>query len=313
VATPAATQADPSPALQAGGAPPRREAPSPLLGRLSLFLETIKFEHSVFALPFAVLSAFLLAKGAPNPGELAWVILAMISMRTFGMGANRLIDAEIDARNPRTAGRALPAGLITKREVWAYLGISAAAFALAVSQLDPLARFLSPVVLAVMVVYPYAKRFTWLSHLALGVVYLIVPPAVWIAMSGGFEAGIVVLGLGAMLWVSGFDVLYATADQKVDIEQGLHSIPARFGIPASLWAARAFHAAAAALIATAGVMLGAGPLYFAGAGVAAVLLAYENNLVRPGDLSKLNLAFFTMNGVIAVIFGVFASLDAVIF
>lgn len=277
-----------------------------------LFLETIKFEHSVFALPFAVLSAFMLAGGAPPVGDLGWVIMAMVGARTFGMGSNRLIDAAIDARNPRTAGRALPAGLIGKREVWLYLAISGAVFGAAVWQLDPLAWRLAPVVIGMLVLYPYTKRFTWLSHLALGAVYLTVPPAVWIAMGGGLDAGIVVLGAGAMLWVAGFDVLYSTADVNVDREQGLHSVPARFGIPVALWIARAFHAAAAALLPIAGVLLGAGPLYFVGAGVAALLLAYENNLVRPDNLSRLNLAFFTMNGVIAVIFGVFASLDATV-
>ncbi len=302
-----------TPAAHVPASAPAGRRPYSPFGRLVLFLETIKFEHSVFALPFAVLSAFMLAKGAPPAGDLGWLVLAMVGARTFGMGANRLIDAGIDARNPRTAGRALPAGLIGKREVWLSLAISGAAFGAAVSQLDPLAWRLAPVVLGVLVLYPYTKRFTWLCHLALGAVYLIVPPAVWLAMSGGFEAGVVALGAGAMLWVAGFDVLYATADYRVDREQGLHSVPARFGIPAALWTARAFQAAAAALLAIAGVMLGAGPLYFAGAGIAALLLAYENNLVRPNDLAKLDLAFFTMNGVIAVIFGVFASLDAVVF
>jgi 4-hydroxybenzoate polyprenyltransferase len=278
-----------------------------------VFLESIKFEHSVFALPFAVLSAFLLSEGAPAAGKLGWVILAMAGMRTFGMGANRLIDAEIDARNPRTAKRALPAGLLRKRDVLLFMAAAAAAFGLAVSQLDRLAWYLSPVVVAVMVFYPYTKRITWLCHLALGTVYLIVPPAVWIATTGSLESGIAVLGAGAMLWVAGFDVLYATADVEVDREQGLHSVPAQFGVLAALWTARAFHAAAAALLAVAGIMLGSGPLYFTGVAVAGALLAYENSLVRPADLSKLNVAFFTMNGIIAVVFGVFASVDAVVF
>ena len=198
---------------------PARRRPSSPWGRLVLFLETIKFEHSVFALPFAVLSAFMLAEGAPPAGDLGWLVLAMVGARTFGMGANRLIDAAIDARNPRTAGRALPAGLIGKREVWLYLAISGAAFGAAVSQLDPLAWRLGPVVLGVLVLYPYTKRFTWLSHLALGTVYLIVPPAVWIAMSGRLEAGSVGLGAGAMLWGAGFDVLYSPADLKVGLER----------------------------------------------------------------------------------------------
>ncbi len=281
--------------------------------RLKLFLETIKFEHSVFALPFAVVSAFLIGREVPPLSAFAWVIVAMVSMRTFAMGANRLIDAEIDSRNPRTAKRALPAGLIRRREVWFYLAASAAIFGVAVSMLDPLALVLSPVVLAVAIVYPYTKRFTWLCHLALGMVYLIVPPAVWIGMSGSLGTGIVLLGVGAMFWVSGFDVLYATADVEVDRAQGLNSIPARFGIPAALWAARAFHAAAAALLFSAGVLLDAGPIYFIGVAVATILLAYENSLVKPNDLSRLNMAFFTMNGVIALMFGSLGSLDALIF
>ena len=281
--------------------------------RFMLFLDTIKFEHSVFALPFAVLTAFMLARGVPPGSTLGWLVLAMVSMRTFGMGANRLIDAEIDARNPRTASRALPAGLIRKREVWGYLVASAALFALAVSRLDPLAWALSPVPVVVMAGYPYLKRFTWLSHFGLGIVYLIVPPAVWIAMTGDLPAGAIVMGFGAMFWVSGFDVLYATADRDVDLREGLHSIPSRFGVPAALRAARGLHGLSVAALVTAGVLLGAGPLYFAGAAVAAALLAYENSLVSARDLSKLNVAFFTMNGVIAVVFGVFASADAVVF
>ncbi len=298
---------------QSKSSPGRGGRPTTPWGRVALFLETIKFEHSVFALPFAILSAFILAEGVPAMGKLGWIVLAMVGMRTFGMGANRLIDAEIDARNPRTVGRAVPAGVIRKGEVWVYLAISAAAFGLSVSRLDRLAWYLAPIVLAVLIFYPYTKRFTWLCHIALGVVYLIVPPAVWIAMSGELDLGIVVLGFGAMFWVTGFDVLYATFDYKIDTEQGICSIPARFGISAALWIARCFHAGAATLIVVAGAMLGAGPLYFVGAAAAALLLAYENNLVRPNNLSKLNMAFFTMNGIIAVIFGTFASLDAVIF
>jgi 4-hydroxybenzoate polyprenyltransferase len=236
----------------------------------------------------------------------------MVSGRTFAMGANRLIDAEIDARNPRTARRALPAGLISKRDVVTWLAVSAAVFGLAVSQLDSRTWPLAPVVLAVMTLYPYTKRFTWLCHYALGVVYLIVPPAAWMAVSGEVTTGVTLLGAGAMLWVSGFDVLYATADVEVDRAQGLNSVPARFGVPAALWVTRGSHLAAVALLVAAGVVLDAGPFYFAGAGVAGALLAYENSLVRATDLSKLNMAFFTMNGIIALVFGAFAIADAVV-
>ena len=280
--------------------------------RLMVFSEAIKFEHSVFALPFAVVAALMAMERQQDWVGLGWVVVAMVAMRTFGMGSNRVIDAEIDARNPRTSDRALPAGLLSHREMWAYMAISLAVYGLAVSQLEPLAWRLSVVPVLVMLGYPYLKRFTWLSHFGLGLIYLIVPPAAWIAVTGELPAGIIWMGAAAMVWVAGFDVLYATADLEVDRAQGLRSIPARFGIKAALWWARALHAGAVAAIVVAGVLLGVGPLYYAGAAVAAALLAYENSLVSPADLSKLNMAFFTMNGIIAVAFGVFASLDVLI-
>lgn len=277
-----------------------------------VFSEAIKFEHSVFALPFAVVSALMAMEIRQDWANLGWVVLAMVAMRTFGMGSNRVIDAQIDARNPRTSGRALPTGLLSHREMWAYMAVSIVVFGLAVSQLEPLAWKLAVVPVLVMLGYPYLKRFTWFSHFGLGVIYLIVPPAAWIAVTGELPAGIIFMGAAAMMWVAGFDVLYATADLEVDRAQGLKSIPARFGIKAALMWGRALHASAVAAIVIAGVLLDAGPLYFAGAAAAAVLLAYENSLVSPTDLSRLNMAFFTMNGIIAVVFGVFASLDVLI-
>ncbi len=281
-------------------------------GRFLLFLDTIKFEHSVFALPFAVLSIFQAAQGVPAAWPFFWLIVAMVSVRTFGMGANRLIDAEIDARNPRTEGRALPAGLIRAREVWLYLIASAVVFGVAVSQMERLAWYLSPVVVVVMATYPYAKRFTWLSHFGLGAVYVIIPPATWIAVTGDIYVPSGVMGIAAAFWVVGFDVIYATQDMEVDREQGLHSIPERFGLERALQVARAFHVVTVAGLAAAGAMMDVGPLYWAGVGASALLLAYEHSLVSPRDLSRLNAAFFTMNGVIAVVFGAFASVDAVL-
>jgi 4-hydroxybenzoate polyprenyltransferase len=280
--------------------------------RFLLFLETIKFEHSVFALPFAVAAAFIVSEGWPEWASFGWVIVAMVSMRTFGMAANRLIDAGIDARNPRTASRALPAGKISRREVIAYMLVSGAIFGIATSQLDPMAWPLAPIPVVLMIAYPYLKRFTWLAHLGMGSVYLIVPPAVAIAMTGTLPAWAVIIGFAGMFWVAGFDVLYAIADYRVDKEQGLHSIPQQFGIPAAINVARLFHLTAAVLLFAAGVVLGGNILYYIGAGAAAALLAYENSLVSKDDLSKLNMAFFTMNGVIAVVFGLFASADAVV-
>lgn len=280
--------------------------------RLALFLEAIKFEHSVFALPFAVLAAFMSAGGTPDWIGLLWVMVAMVGMRTFGMAANRLIDAEIDSRNPRTVTRAIPAGTISRKAMIGYMFVAGLIFVAATSQLNSITWALAPIPLAVMIGYPYLKRFTWLAHFGMGAVYLIVPPAVSLAFTGTMPVGFVVIGIGSMAWVAGFDVLYATADFKVDREQGLHSIPARFGIPASLIISRLLHASAVLLLAAAGVILDASALYSIGVLAAAMLLAYEQSLVSSDDLSKLNMAFFTMNGVIAVVFGTFVVIGEVI-
>ena len=210
--------------------------------RIMVFSEAIKFEHSVFALPFAVVSALMAMEMRQDWASLGWVVLAMVAMRTFGMGSNRVVDAKIDARNPRTSGRALPVGLLSHREMWVYMTISFAVYGFAVSQLEPLAWRLAAIPVLVMLAYPYLKRFTWLSHFGLGVVYLIVPPAAWIAVTGELPAGIIWMGVAAMMWVAGFDVLYATADLEVDRAQGLKSIPARFGIRSALVWGRALHA-----------------------------------------------------------------------
>ncbi|MBI4221046.1 MAG: UbiA family prenyltransferase [Chloroflexi bacterium] len=294
------------------GAAEARASAATVRGRVAVFLEAIKFEHSVFALPFAVLTAFLLAQGLPQWRPFLWVLVAMVSARTFAMAANRLIDAEIDARNPRTAGRALPAGLLRKRDVALYIVVAAGVFGLAVSQLDPLAWFLSPVVIFVTAGYPYLKRFTWLSHLGLGMVYLIVPPATAIAITGALPAWPILMGFAGMFWVAGFDLIYATADVQVDRAQRLGSIPARFGIPAALWVSRAFHLLTVAFLVAAGAVYGAGILYYAGVAAAAILLAYEQSLVSPRDLSKLNAAFFTMNGVIAVVFATIVCVETLV-
>ena len=271
-------------------------------GRILLLSETIKFEHSVFALPFAAATAFLVADGLPDWSPLLWLAVAMVGARTFGMGANGVIDAQIDARNPRTASRAIPAGLITSRQVWVYMGVALAAFLLAVSQLDRLAWYLSPIVIVVLVFYPYTKRFTWLAHLALGAVYLIIPPATWVALNGELNWGVTWLGIGAMFWVAGFDIIYATADIEIDRAQGLNSIPSRFGIRAALWLSCSFHLMTVIALVIAGTLLDVHALYYVGAGVAALLLTYEQRLISPTDLSRLGAAFFTMNGVIAVVF-----------
>ena len=280
--------------------------------RVGIFLEAIKFEHSVFALPFAFLAAFISAGGWPDLTRFFWVIIAMVSMRTFGMSANRLIDGEIDSRNPRTAMRAIPTGEISRLAMYGYMSVAGLIFAAVISQLHPITWLLSPIPLAVMVGYPYLKRFTWLSHFGMGAVYLIVPPAVSLALTGTMPLGFVLIGIGSMTWVVGFDVLYATADFEVDRDQGLHSIPARFGIPVALIASKGLHLLAVLLLLIAGLVLGSNWLYFVGVVLVALLLAYEQSLVSSDDLSKLNLAFFTMNGVIAIVFGIFVVIGEII-
>ncbi len=279
------------------------------LRRLQIFLDTIKFEHSIFALPFAVAAAFMVAGGWPNWVQLGWVIVAMVTLRTFAMAANRLVDAEIDRRNPRTADRALATGIIGKPEVIGYMAVSAVVFVVAAWQLDPLALILSPIPIVVAFTYPYLKRFTWLAHFGIGAVYIIVPPAVAIAMTGTMPVEFVLLGIAALFWVSGFDVLYAIADINFDRANGLHSIPARFGIKRSLLIAKTLHLVTLVFLVLS-VLTGDGGLWVAiGIVVVGALFAYEHSLVKENDLSKLNMAFFTMNGIIAVVFAVFVVLD----
>ena len=279
------------------------------LRRLQLFLDTIKFEHSIFALPFAVAAAFMVAEGWPDWIQFGWVIVAMVTLRTFAMAANRLVDAEIDRLNPRTTDRALARGIIGKPEVIGYMAVSAIVFVVAAWQLDPLALMLSPIPLVVAFFYPYLKRFTWLAHFGIGAVYVIVPPAVAIAMTGMMPLEFVLLGIAALFWVSGFDVLYAIADIEFDRANGLQSIPARFGVKRSLLIAKSLHLVTLVFLVLS-VLTGDGGLWAAfGIVVVGALFAYEHSLVKENDLSKLNMAFFTMNGIIAVVFAVFVVLD----
>ena len=283
-----------------------------LAGSLREFVRDIKLEHSVFALPFAVLTAFLVSGGWPPPLGLGLIVVAMVTARPAGMGINRLADARIDARNPRTARRALASGRAKPLVYLAAVAASLVIFVVAAAFLERPALWLSPVPVAVVVAYPYLKRFTWLCHFGVGALFLIVPPATEIALSGGLGWGSVLLGLGAMVWVAGFDVLYGIADQQFDRDNGLHSFAARFGIAPAIWMARGLHLASVALLAGAGPLWGAHWVYYSGVTLVAILLAYENSIVRVDDLSKLNTAFFTMNGVIAVVFGVAACAAALL-
>lgn len=281
----------------------------PVLHNLSVTLEMIKWEHSIFALPFALCGAMLAAGGFPSPHQLLWIIVAMVAARSAAMAFNRWADAAIDAANPRTSSRALPAGNLSATFVVTFVVVSSGIFILAASQLNWLTLLLSPVALAVLLLYSYTKRVTRWSHLVLGFALGIAPAAAWIAVRGTLDPRILLLTAAVTFWVGGFDVLYACQDFDFDCQAGLHSVPRYFGIPAALWVARAFHLIMVLLLLALQISFGLG--MWAGVGVLAVivLLIYEHSLVRADDLSNLNAAFFTMNGVISVLFFVFVAAD----
>ncbi|HET7439864.1 MAG TPA: UbiA-like polyprenyltransferase, partial [Terriglobales bacterium] len=269
---------------------------------LRVTLEMIKWEHSVFALPFALCGAMLAAHGLPSWHQLGWIVVAMVSARSAAMAFNRLADASLDAANPRTQARALPAGTLTPGFVAIFVVISCAVFVLAAWQLNPLTLALSPVALAIVLSYSYSKRFTRWSHLVLGFALGVAPAAAWIAVRASLDPRILLLTGAVTFWVAGFDVLYACQDHDFDVQAGLHSVPRYFGIPRALWVARAFHVIMLLLLVALVVVFGLGKLAMLGVAVVGMLLAYEHSLVKEGDLSKLNAAFFTMNGVISVVF-----------
>jgi 4-hydroxybenzoate polyprenyltransferase len=266
------------------------------------FASLVKIEHTVFALPFAYVGALLCVRRIPSAHDLVWITLAMIGARSLAMGLNRLIDAAIDARNPRTAVRELPSGLLSRSQVALFCAASLALFLAAVFQLDPIVRWLWPIPIAGFVIYPYLKRWTWLCHLWLGAVDSLAPVGAWVAITGRLPWQAWALGGAVALWVAGFDLFYSLFDVEVDREQGLHSFATRFGEGWLFQAARAAHAATVALLASVGLGLHLGLLYWLGVAAVAALLAYEHALVRPGDLRRLDAAFFTMNGVISVLF-----------
>jgi 4-hydroxybenzoate polyprenyltransferase len=283
--------------------------PVPLLKSLGATLEMIKWEHSVFALPFALCGAMLAARGAPSARQLTWIVIAMIAARSAAMSFNRLADASLDAANPRTRMRALPAGLLTSNFVWKFVVISSAIFMAAAWELNRIAFFLSPVALAILLLYSYTKRWTRWSHVVLGFALGMAPAAAWIAVRGSLDTRILLLTAAVTFWVGGFDVLYACQDLDFDQQAGLHSIPRYCGIGKALWIARAFHLVMLAMLAALVWVFGLGVVAMLGVVIVFALLAYEHSLVSENDLSKLNAAFFTMNGVIAVVFFVFIAAD----
>jgi 4-hydroxybenzoate polyprenyltransferase len=276
---------------------------------LRVTLEMIKWEHSVFALPFALCGAMLAAGGIPTVHQLVWIIVAMVAARSAAMAFNRLADASIDGANPRTRTRALPAGQLTPMFVATFVVVTSAIFIFAAAQLNRLSLLLSPVALAVLLLYSYTKRVTRWSHLVLGFALGIAPAAAWIAIRGSLDPRVLLLTAAVAFWVGGFDVLYACQDFDFDRDAGLHSIPRYFGVRTSLWIARSFHLVMVGLLVALLLVFGLGKLAACGVLAVVLLLLYEHSLVKADDLSKLNAAFFTMNGIISVLFFVFVAGD----
>ena len=272
----------------------------------------VRIEHTVFALPFAYVGAFLAANGWPGSGDVLWITVAMVGARTLAMALNRLLDAELDARNPRTAGRELPTGALTPLQVVVLCALAFAVFLFAVFQLDSIVRWLWPIPVALFFVYPYLKRFTWLCHLWLGACLGLAPVGAWLAVSGSAPWEAWVLGGAVLLWVAGFDLFYSLYDLDHDRREGLHSWAVRFDERGAFFGARLLHVGTVLLLALAGIGLDVGLFYWLGVAAVAVLLAYEHALVRPGDLRRLDAAFFTVNGIISLVFFGFVALDVLL-
>jgi 4-hydroxybenzoate polyprenyltransferase len=276
---------------------------------LRVTLEMIKWEHSIFALPFALCGAMLAAGGWPSARSLLWIVVAMVAARSAAMAFNRLADVSIDAANPRTQTRALPAGQLSSAFVTSFVTVSAAVFVLASFELNHLAFMLSPVALVIVLLYSYTKRFTRWSHLVLGFALGIAPAAAWIAVRGALDTRILLLTAAVTFWVAGFDVLYSCQDFEHDSHTGLHSVPRHFGIAGAFWIARGFHLLMIGLLVALLLSFGLGKVATVGVVVVTILLAYEHSLVAPDDLTRLNAAFFTMNGVISAVFFFFLAGD----
>ncbi|MBL8059333.1 MAG: UbiA family prenyltransferase [Chthonomonas sp.] len=276
---------------------------------LKIFLEMVKIEHSIFALPFALIGMMWAANGWPGWEKFGLIVVAMVSCRTAAMAFNRIVDRHIDAENPRTAMRAIPAGLLAPSMATIYLVLSIVIFVTAAAMLNPLAVALSPIALLFTLGYSFTKRFTWLCHFVLGFSLGIAPTAAWIGVSGVIGTPVLALTAAVTFWTAGFDIIYALQDDEFDRERGLQSIPARFGRVAALWISRGCHVITVISLIGAGILLSAEPLYFVGAVFAAGLLTYEQSMVKPNDLSKVNMAFFTLNGYVSIGVFLFALLD----
>ena len=280
-----------------------------MLNKIKIILEMIKFEHTIFALPFAFTGALLAAGGLPTWEQVLWITVAMVGARSAAMGFNRWADRKFDAENPRTKERALPKGLVTPFQVVVFTAVSSAVLMYAAYRLNMLSFLLSPVALAVVFFYSYTKRFTFLSHAFLGLAISLAPIGAWIAVSGRLEPPALVLGAAVLFWLLGFDVLYALQDMDFDRKRGLHSVPQRFGVRRSLWISRISHLVTMASLFWLFPLLNLGWYYLAGVFIALCLIIYEHTLVKENDLSKLNMAFFNMNGYISVTVFVFTLVD----
>jgi len=285
---------------------------SVVLSKIKILLEMIKFEHTIFALPFAFTGALLALDGLPSLEQVIWIIAAMVGARSAAMGFNRWADRDIDSENPRTKTRALPLGLVTPAQVLAFIVVSSGLLVLAAYMLNPLSFMLAPVALAIVFFYSYTKRFTFLSHAFLGLAISGAPMGAWIAVTGRFEFPALVLGVAVLFWLVGFDILYALQDVEFDQKAGLHSVPQRFGVRTSLLISRTAHLVTMLCLFWVYVLLPVGLVYLLGVLVAMGLIIYEHSLVKESDLSKLNIAFFNMNGYISVTIFIFTLLDVLL-
>lgn len=277
--------------------------------KIRIFLEMIKFEHTIFALPFAYMGAFLAANGAPTLHQAFWILMGMVGGRTAAMGFNRIVDMRYDAQNPRTMDRALPKGLMTPKEAWALVLMAIAIYFLAAFMLNPLALMVSPLFLAVLLLYSYTKRFTPMCHIFLGLALGLSPIAGWIAVRGDIQWLPVILGIGVLCWVAGFDILYACMDAEFDRQMGLYSIPARFGLQNAFRISGGLHLLAFLAFLSIGILAQLNWIYYAGLSLTGLLLFAQRRVVAPDDLSHLNLAFFTFNGAISIILFVFTAVS----
>jgi len=280
-----------------------------LIQKIRLYAQLIKFEHTIFAIPFVLAAVFIVEKRLPPWDKVFWILVAAVAGRTAGMAFNRFFDLPFDRLNPRSKNWVSVTGAVKAGEIIALAIVSSGILVFAAYQLNKLAFYLSPVAIALLIIYPLGKRFTDFVHLILGAVYFIIPIAVSVALKGSVELSTVFLGLGMAFWVAGFDIFYALQDIEFDRKVGVHSIPARFGVRKAIMFARTFHILTLVFLILTGIYAGLGVIYFSGLGVLAGFLVYEHSLIKENDLSKINMAFFTINGYVSILYMVFVIAD----